>query len=306
MKAIILAGGFAKRLWPLTLRKPKPLLPVGGKPIVDYIMEGIEKIPDIEAVYVSTNRAFEDDFNDWLAHRDFNKAVEIVVEEAKKEEEKFGSIGALNQLFSWKGKDDYLVIAGDNLSSIDLFSFVKAFDKDTLIALYDLGDPNIAKKRYGVAVLDENGFVKEFQEKPENPKSSLASAAGYIFPKDVIPLFSEYLANKNNPDAPGYFLQWLKDRRPVKGFVFDGYWYDIGSPEMFIEANRQFSGESVVILGDVELENSILENCVVFPGARIKDSHLKNCIIADNAVIENVKLRDSVIGEHGKVLGHID
>ncbi len=306
MKAVILAGGFAKRLWPLTLRKPKPLLPVGGKPIIDYIMEEIERVPSVNEVYVSTNQAFEDDFKDWLADRDFNKPVEIVVEESRKEERKFGSIGALSQLFGWKGVDDYLVVAGDSLSSLDVYSFVKAFTGDTQVALYDLGDPKIAKKRYGVALLDKNGYVKEFQEKSDEPKSSLASTACYIFPKEVIPLFKEYLDNKNNPDAPGYLLQWLVEKRPVKGFVFDGYWYDIGSPEMFIEANRQFSGESVVILGDVELENSIVENCVVFPGVRIVNSHLKNCIIADNAVVENVKLRDSVIGEHGRVLGHIE
>ena len=142
MKAIVLAGGFAKRLWPLTLNKAKPLLDMGGKPIINYTIEKLEKIDEIDEIFVSTNAKFEQVFEKWLEKYKFKK-VKVVIEETHSEEEKLGAIGGINfVLEKEKIADDCLIIAGDNILGFDVADFLDFYNskKSPVIALFDVND----------------------------------------------------------------------------------------------------------------------------------------------------------------------
>ncbi|RLJ05484.1 MAG: nucleotidyltransferase family protein [Candidatus Aenigmatarchaeota archaeon] len=245
MKAIILAGGFAKRMWPLTKDYPKVLLPVKGRPVIEHIMEKLENLSDIDSVHVSTNQRFEKDFREWINRfsEKTNKKINLVVEPARKEEEKLGSIGALKFFIEKEGiDDDLLIVGGDNLFGFSLEDFVNFFkEKRTpVMAFFDMENPEKVRGKYGVCVLDEHGKVIEFQEKPDSPKSTLASTAVYLFPKEMLNMIHEYIEGKNNPDALGFFIEWLKDKTTVHGFTFKEKWFDIGTHETYQEAIKSF------------------------------------------------------------------
>ncbi len=250
MKCVVLAGGFAKRMWPLTMDFPKSLLPVAGKPVIDHIIEKIDKIHDLDEIYVSTNKRFEDIFNKWIKDYDSKKKskkkIILVVEPALKEEEKFGSIKAIDYFIKQnKLNEDVLIIGGDNLFHFDLKDFLdfSIEKKAPTVAFYDMRDIEKVRRRFGVCVLDGNARIKEFQEKPDKPKSTLVSTCIYYFPKNSLKMISKYLKDKNNPDAPGYFITWMSERIPVYGFVSKEKWYDIGSQETYKQADRDLRSE---------------------------------------------------------------
>ncbi|HLD57280.1 MAG TPA: sugar phosphate nucleotidyltransferase, partial [archaeon] len=151
-------------------------------------------------------------------------------------------IGALDYLVSSQGIDeDLIVIAGDNLFDFRLKELVNYYNKKKcpVIAFYDMQDLEAAK-RFGVAELDKDDKVVDFSEKPETPKSTFVSTGCYIFPHEALAMISTYLKDKNNHDAPGYFISWLYKRLPVYGFRFKGKWYDIGSFEAYLEAEKEY------------------------------------------------------------------
>ncbi|MFB6218384.1 MAG: NDP-sugar synthase, partial [Halobacteriaceae archaeon] len=212
MKAVVLAGGYATRLWPITKNRPKMFLPVGESVVVDHIFEALEADDRIDEVYVSTNERFADEFRDHLADRPYEKP-ELSVEETTEEAEKFGVVGALGQLFDREGiEEDTLVVAGDNVISFDLGEFIDFYQErgDPTIAAYDVGSREAAKA-YSTVKLDGD-LVTDFEEKPDDPDSTLISIACYAYPAETLDRFEEYLTDGNNPDEPGWFVQWLQDR----------------------------------------------------------------------------------------------
>lgn len=240
MKALVLAGGYAKRLWPLTLNKAKPLLEVGGKPIINYIIEKLEKNDEITEIIISTNAKFEPVFKEWVQKYGFDK-LKFVIEETHSENEKFGAIAGINFAIKLANIDeDCIILAGDNLFSFDINDFIALFKEKSapVLAVFDVKDKELAKK-YGIAALDDSNKVVGFEEKPENPKSTLASTGCYVFPKATLELFAEYLDQSDKKDAPGFFLQWLYKKQDVFAFKFSDYWFDIGSLEALDEA-REF------------------------------------------------------------------
>lgn len=297
MRTIILAGGYAKRLWPITWDRPKPLLPVAGKPILDWIMD---RLPDSDRPILSVNRRFAAAFAAWAKGR----PVELVVEETQSEEEKLGSMGALVYLVGRLGlDDDLLVIGGDNLFELDLAEFVSAFRGRTLVALYDLGDRSQARLRYGVAVVQGDKVV-EFQEKPEVPRSSLASTACFLFPRHVLPRFREFLGEAPaRHDTPGYFLEWLLSREPIEAFVLRGGWYDIGGRETYIEANLRHTGGASWIHPGAEVVDSAVERSVVLGPCEIRSSFLSGCVVDEGARLVGVELRNALVGRTTWVSG---
>ncbi len=292
MRGIILAGGYARRLWPITLDRPKPLLPVAGRPILDYI---VDRYPLPDPPILSVNRRFADQFSAWAEARGLT--VELVVEETRAEEEKLGSVGAIAYLVESLGlDDDLLVIGGDNLLLFDLSAFVQAFRGETLVALYDLGNPELARRRFGVAVVDGDRVV-EFQEKPEMPRSSLASTACYLFPRRVLPYFREFLQGAEaGRDAPGYFLSWLLSREPIRAFPFQEGWFDIGGREAYIAANLHFTGGEPWVHPQARVEGSRIERSVVLGPCTIQDSHLEECVVDEGVELFGVELRKALVG----------
>ena len=245
MNALILAAGYATRLYPLTLNKAKPLLEVGGKPIIEWLVDNLLTVSGLKTTYVVTNAKFAADFQDWAkAYQSKNKTeIRIVNDGSTSDDDKLGAIGDINLVLTREkiGDDDLLVIAGDNLFEQPLVDFVNIAKRSAAtVAVYDVGDLE-AMKKYGTITVDEKGVVTSFEEKPEKPKSTLASIALYYYSRNVLPLFAAYLADGNNPDQPGRFLQWLYTRQPVNTFQMSGRWLDIGSKETLAQADKIFA-----------------------------------------------------------------
>jgi len=304
MKAVVLAGGYATRLWPITRNRPKMLLPVGDGTVIDEIFGDLEADDRIDEVFVSTNERFAEEFETYLAGTDFEKPT-VSVEDTSAESEKFGVVGALAQLIDRENVDDDLVVvAGDNLISFDVSEFVDFFaEKGTpALAAYDVGSPERAKS-YGLVQLDGDRVI-DFQEKPEDPKSTLVSIACYAFPQETLPDFEEYLSDGNNPDEPGWFIQWLQSRQPVHAFTFEEAWFDIGTPESYLDAVSWYLGGESVVHPDATVENSeIGENVYVLAGAEIVDSSLESSVVFRNATVRDADVRRSIIDEETVVDG---
>ncbi len=318
MKAVVLAGGYATRLWPVTRHRPKMLLPVGESTVIDRILEELEVDDRIDEVFVSTNERFAGDFQDHVAETGLDKP-KLSVEDTTDEDEKFGVVGALAQLVEREGvaDEDLLVIAGDNLISFDVGDFLDFFEEKATptLAAYDVGSREKAKS-YGLVDL-EGDRVVDFQEKPDDPPSTLVSIACYAFPADSV-RFAEYLEGGNNPDEPGWYLQWLQNRRDVHAFTFDGAWYDIGTPESYLEAVAwALDGESIIdndatiedttvganvhVMGDAVVRDSTLDGSLVFPGAVVEDCEVRETIIDRETHVAHLDLAGALIGAHSQI-----
>ena len=243
MNVLILAAGYATRLYPLTLNKAKPLLVVGGKPIIEWLVDNLANIPDLETIYVMTNDKFAADFQAWSRsyqerHPEFK--FKVVNDRSKSDDDKLGAIGDINFVVTHENiaQTGLLVAAGDNLFTSPLADFVaKAKDSDVTVAVYDVGDTEAIKK-YGNVTVDAEGIITRFEEKPEKPQGTLAAIALYFYSPAVLSLLKTYLAAGNNADQPGRFVQWLYTREPVKTYQIKGQWLDIGSKETLENADR--------------------------------------------------------------------
>jgi glucose-1-phosphate thymidylyltransferase len=237
MDILILCGGFATRLEPITLFVPKPLLPIGGKPILDYIVDDLEKT-DADRIIISANKKFEDQFMYWITNkraRGLTKKIELVIEPTLDNGSKFGAIKGIQYAIEKTGiKDDFMVIAGDNFYDGSVSAALGYFEKSgrkATVCVHEVGSLEEARK-LGIVETDGN-LIKGFEEKPAEPKSTIASTGIYVYPKEVLPKFNEYLLGKNNPDAPGYFLKWLIGNTEVHAVVQEGEWFDIGTLETY-------------------------------------------------------------------------
>jgi glucose-1-phosphate thymidylyltransferase len=248
MKVIILAAGYATRLYPLTLTQPKPLLPVAGQPMIDYVLDNLAPIQDIDRIYVVTNAKFADHFQRWADNYRATKSklnFTIVNDGSTDDTNKLGAIGDIHYVLKTQNvDDDLIVVAGDNLFSEKLQGFGEFCRQKQapVLALYDVGDLEQIKK-YNAITLDGDGRITFFEEKPKNPTSTLTGIALYYYPKSTIPLIRQYIAEGNNPDQPGRLVQWLYPRTPVYTWKVPGIWYDIGSRETLEEANRIFAAK---------------------------------------------------------------
>lgn len=241
MKCIVLCGGYAKRLWPLTKITPKPLLDINGRPLLDIILGKLRDIPEITEIVVSTNTLFAQQFQAWCNEQGKDDRLKLVIEPTKEENEKFGTIAGLQYVIeSCHIDEDCIVIAGDNLFDYRLEDFIAYYSQKRapVLAVFDIKDRTKAQI-YGIATIDTHQRVVDFIEKPANPPSTLAASCCYLFPRDVLPLFSVYLKEGNRKDSPGFFIDWLRRRRDVYAFVFDGHWFDIGDFES-LEKARAF------------------------------------------------------------------
>lgn len=246
MNALILAAGYATRLYPLTLNKAKPLLTVGGKPMIEWVMDNLADVPNLETVYVVTNDKFASDFQEWSERyrsRQPKFKFKIVNDGSKSDEDKLGAIGDINFVVTRENlaRDSLLIIAGDNLFTESLTGFAAcAKETEVTVAVYDVGDIEAIKK-YGNVAIDTDGIITHFEEKPQKPRGTLAAIAIYYYSPEVLSLLTTYLAAGNNPDQPGRFVQWLYARKPVKTFQITGRWLDIGSKETLEKADQIFS-----------------------------------------------------------------
>ena len=202
--------------------------------MVDWILDRIREVDDVDEVHVVTNAKFAPAFRAWAP-------ADVVVHDdgTTSEDDRLGAIGDI--AFVDLTGDDLLVVAGDNLFDFSLRDFVafwRAKGRASALALYDVGDRELARK-YGIVELGEDDRVVGFLEKPEEPPSTLAATATYVFHRDHVALVRRYLEEGNSPDQPGRFVAWLHEREPVYGYRFDGEWLDIGDREQLREADER-------------------------------------------------------------------
>ena len=246
MKVIILAAGYATRLHPLTLTQPKPLLPVAGKPMIEYVLDNLAPIGGLDRIYVVTNAKFAGHFQKWADHYRATKAkldFTIVNDGSTDDTNKLGAIGDLHLVLTREHvDDDIIVVAGDNLFSEQLTGFGDFCreKKAPVLAVYDVKDLEQIKK-YNAITLAPDGRITFFEEKPKNPQSTVTGIALYFYPRATLPLIKRYIAEGNNPDQPGRLIQWLYPRVPVFTWTVPGHWFDIGSKETLEEANQIFA-----------------------------------------------------------------
>jgi glucose-1-phosphate thymidylyltransferase len=245
MKVLILAAGYATRLYPLTLTRPKPLLDVAGKPMIEHVLDNIAPIPGIDRVYVVTNAKFAGQFQQWADHYRATKSklnFTIINDGSTDDSNKLGAIGDLNLVLNReKMDDDLIVVAGDNLFSQSVEEFGKfcRAKNAPVLAVYDVGNLDEIKK-YNAITMDQDGRITFFEEKPKEPQSTVTGIALYFYPKASLPLIREYVTEGNNPDQPGRLVQWMYPRTPFYTWRVPGLWFDIGSKETLDEANRIF------------------------------------------------------------------
>jgi glucose-1-phosphate thymidylyltransferase len=243
MHALILGAGYATRLYPLTVDRPKPLLPIGGVPILQRICGQLAAAGFFETIHVVSNHRFAPHYERW--HQEFRSRhalrVPIVIHDdlTTTPENRLGAIGDL-QFVIEKARlaDDLVVMAGDNLIDGSLAPFLEsARAKGATVGLKDLG----SKERvslYGVVETASDGRILGFQEKPPQPRSTLIAVGLYYFPSTTLPLVRTFLDLGSGKDAPGYYLQWLHREIPVFGHVLEGEWFDIGDLDSYRRADE--------------------------------------------------------------------
>jgi len=243
VKALVLAAGYATRLYPLTRDRAKPLLEVAGRPIMDYVLDRLGAVEGLDEVFVVTNARFAPQFEEWASSR---PGVTVLDDGTGSDEDKLGAIGDIAFTLERTGlDDDLLVVAGDNLFTAEIgdFARVGVERRAPVLAVHDVGDLE-AIKRYNALELDGDGRIVFFEEKPQQPRSTLAGIALYFYPRETLPLVHRYVAEGNNADAPGRLIQWLYPQLAVYTWQLPGLWFDIGSHDGLEEAGRAFSALS--------------------------------------------------------------
>lgn len=290
MHAFILAGGFATRLWPLTEHRAKPLLPVAGVPLINYL---VEDIPADVPITVSTNAAFEKDFTDWK--QSLNRDVTILIEQTISDDQKLGALGATAQ---WIGQakinDDILLLTGDNYCGFTFSTFLEAAKPGiTLIAVHDIQQTELAKA-FGT-VLAEGDRVTGFEEKPAEPKTTLVNTGCSLLPKEVLPILLEYA--KHHPDnVGGVFEELLQHNKSIECFRFTEPWFDIGSFQAYLKATQALVGENILQESDTELrDTSCTGSVVIGPRCQVSNSELENVVLFGNCTVHDCVLRDCII-----------
>ncbi|WP_254864438.1 sugar phosphate nucleotidyltransferase [Halovivax gelatinilyticus] len=320
MDAVVLAGGYATRLWPITRHRPKMFLPLGETTVIDRLYAELEAESRIDDVYVSTNERFAPAFESHLADAPYEKP-RLSVERTRAEDEKFGVIAALGELIDREGIDaDLLVLAGDNVFDFALSAFLERYDRreGPCIAAYDVGDPSRATG-YGVVDL-EGDRVVDFVEKPDDPPGTNVSIGCYAFPRETLSLIPSYLDEGNDPDEPGWFVTWLQRTEPTYAFSFDGHWFDVGTRESYLDAVAWcVDGESLIadsatlenatvgpnshVMADVSLVDVAVERAVIFPGASVESGVVRRSIVDEEAALSGVDLEDAMVGAYTQIPG---
>ena len=244
MKALILAAGYGTRLYSLVKNTPKALLEINKRPLIDYILDRIKDISGLDELILVTNDKFDSIFQGWAGQQEaFPYGIRIINDGTKTPEDRLGSIGDIEfALKEARINDDVLVIGGDNLFDYNIteyIEFAKTKSPSVSIGLYDVGDVKEATK-FGIAGLDENARIVSFEEKPEEPQSTLVAMCFYYLPKNSLGLINDYLVESKKSDTAGDYIRWLYQKNNVYGFKFTGMWYDIGSVEAYKEAQEKF------------------------------------------------------------------
>lgn len=237
MRAIILAAGYATRVYPLTLETPKSLLSLCGRRLLDYILDPLLQLDAVEEVLIVSNGRFYDQFLQWRSTYCGLKPIRILNDGSTDESNRLGAIGDIYFLIRTLNiQEDVLVLAGDNVFTFDLLEMLRFYEARGLdcVCITEIEDSSKLNSM-GVAEVDEDGVITSFEEKPLVPKSSLGACPIYLYTPETLKLFRAYIESGQNSDAPGHFIAWLHKIKPVLGYKAHGICYDIGTPEAYEE-----------------------------------------------------------------------
>lgn len=240
MLGIILAGGYATRLKPLTDNTPKHLLPIKGKPMLEYLLASISKL-NLSQIYLVTNNKFAQTFTDWIATTPYKDKVIVVNDGTNSNEDRLGSLGdILFPLKKYATNEDMFIFGADNITDFDFTELLVKYNetKKPVIGIVDvegIEDP----RQMGVVWADKDGRIISFEEKPEKPKTSIVSTLFYVLPKTVIPTI-ERMCKEGKSDKAGWLIEELLKQGDVYTVTHFGYWFDIGTLETYEKTKRFF------------------------------------------------------------------
>lgn len=241
MIAIILAGGYGKRLWPVTRDVAKPLLPVAGKPLIDHLMEKLMPLKGaVGEVWVLTNEKFKGQFEEWTQKWQ-HLNVKVISDGSSCEDEKPGAIGALAKIAPLIS-EDFLIVAGDCIYEDRLDDFLKFFmeKRKPVIAVYRAKTMDQVIRGSAVS-LSTDGRIVSFAEKPKKPSTDLVGAVVYAFPARIRDRLMEYADLELPRDEPGRFMEWLHKVEEAYGYLLKGDVWDIGTPEAYAKAEEMLN-----------------------------------------------------------------
>lgn len=271
---------------------------LAGKPIISHL---IEKIPEDMEVIVSTNKVFQEDFFAWrntFPHR----KIKIFIEDSGSEDFKKGALGATALVIQEeKLEEDLMLLAGDNIFGFSMEDFLGSYKENPLLAVYDVKSHDEAKK-FGIVITDDE-YVIDFQEKPQEPKSTLASTGCYIFPKKNLSDIIHYAKEKND-DLGGIFEYMLTQGEKIHYYSFDDEWYDIGSFSAYLSAHKDKQADEKIV-HEASIDKSSDLSGAVYLGKNtiVENSHIQDSIIMENCVIRNCVIRNCVIDKNTHIEG---
>lgn len=242
MKNIVIAAGYATRLYPLTENFPKPLLKIGDRSILERMLDDIDKIPEIEGHVIVTNHKFAPIFEQWLNEVDYTKPIEIIDDGTETNETRLGAVRDLLLAIERESiDDDIMVMAADNILDFSFKGFVDYFNEVGTSVIMCYHEPELKRlQRTGVISVDDNMRVLEMQEKPAEPVSELAVPPFYIYSRRDMPLIKDCMAHGCGFDAPGNLAHYLADATTLHAWMMPGSRYDIGSLDSLEEARQKF------------------------------------------------------------------
>jgi glucose-1-phosphate thymidylyltransferase len=245
MKNIVIAAGYATRLYPLTENFPKPLLKIGERSILDRILDDVDGIEDIDEHIIVTNHKFAEIFNNWVAEREQKpgtKPTRIIDDGTTDNENRLGAVKDLLLAIDEFGiNDDIMVLAADNVLDFSFQGFVNFFKQKNTSVIMCHHEPELYKlQRTGVIAVDDDMKVLEMQEKPEHPVSNWAVPPFYIYKKNDLPLIRDCLNHGCGFDAPGNLAHYLVNATTIHAWIMPGSRYDIGSLDSYKEAQILF------------------------------------------------------------------
>lgn len=249
MICMILAAGYATRLYPLTENFPKPLLPVAGKPILNHLMDDLTPGGRISGYLVVTNHRFAPIFRQWAATR--SESVEILDDGTLTNETRLGAVRDIAlALEKFPPREDLLVMAGDNLLNFSLRRFLRYGEEKHAACVMRYYEPDENKlKKCGVLTLGENDRVIKMTEKSPAPATHWCCPPFYFYPREVAARIPQALEEGCGADAPGSLVAWLAEHLPVYAMEMPGQRFDIGTVEGYRAIDRSYGG---IVMGDEE------------------------------------------------------
>ena len=242
MKCLILAAGYATRLYPLTENFPKPLLMVGEKTILDWLVDDIDSAGLVDEYIVISNHKFSLHFEDWAKKK--SQKITVVDDGTVSNETRLGAVKDIQfAIEKLSLNDDMLVIAGDNVLDFSLTQFVKyAKDKksSSVMRYYEAEKHKLSKS--GVLETDGDDKILSMEEKPAEPKSNWCCPPFYYYTSDDAKLIAEAIADGCGVDAPGSFIAWLCQKTNVYAMKMPGKRYDIGNLQSYEDVKKNYFG----------------------------------------------------------------